>query len=47
MVEVEGSSKDLHSGVFGGPVFEPMIDLTRLLATLVDRSVAVYFPCTS
>lgn len=33
---VEGSSKDLHSGVIGGSVHEAMTDLVRLMATLVD-----------
>ena len=36
-VEVEGPSMDLHSGVFGGTVFQPMTDLIYLLNTLVDE----------
>lgn len=35
-VEIQGPSKDLHSGVFGGAVHEPMIDLSHLFASLVD-----------
>lgn len=34
-VTVEGPETDLHSGVFGGTVCEPMTDLVQLLATLV------------
>ncbi|KAJ2785229.1 hypothetical protein H4R18_000680 [Coemansia javaensis] len=33
---VEGPGADLHSGVFGGTVHEPMVDLVQLLASLVD-----------
>lgn len=33
---VEGGARDLHSGVFGGTVFEPMTDLVKLMGTLVD-----------
>jgi nonspecific dipeptidase len=35
-VEIEGSGMDLHSGVFGGTVHQPMSDLIYLLNTLVD-----------
>lgn len=34
-VTVEGPETDLHSGVFGGTVCEPMTDLVQLLSTLV------------
>lgn len=34
-VTVEGPETDLHSGVFGGTVCEPMTDLMQLLSTLV------------
>ena len=44
MVEVEGSAKDLHSGVFGGVVHEPMIDLVRLLAKIVDSNGNILIP---
>jgi len=35
-VEVSGPGQDLHSGVFGGTTHEPMTDLMRVMATLVD-----------
>ncbi|KAF8538541.1 hypothetical protein BDD12DRAFT_885040 [Trichophaea hybrida] len=36
-VKVSGPAADLHSGVFGGTVTEPMTDLVSLLGTLVDN----------
>src|SRR2546428_4997216 len=36
-VKVTGPKMDLHSGVFGGAVANPITALTRLLATLHDR----------
>lgn len=33
---VEGPKADLHSGVFGGIIAEPMIDLVKVMGTLVD-----------
>eukprot|EP00047_Mylnosiga_fluctuans_P003869 m.231399 g.231399 ORF g.231399 m.231399 type:complete len:421 (+) comp12210_c0_seq1:393-1655(+) len=44
MVEIEGGSKDLHSGVFGGTVHEATIDLFRLFATLVDSQGNIKIP---
>jgi len=41
---VSGPRQDLHSGVFGGTVTEPMTDLVRLLATLVDNKGKVQIP---
>ena len=35
-VEVTGPNKDLHSGLFGGAVANPVNVLTRLVASLVD-----------
>ena len=35
-ITVNGPAADLHSGLFGGIVAEPMTDLVKLLATLVD-----------
>lgn len=42
-VEVRCASRDLHSGVCGGPVAEAMVDMVKLLATLhaPDGSIAV------
>ncbi|KAJ1201943.1 hypothetical protein NDU88_005747 [Pleurodeles waltl] len=37
-LEVKGPQRDLHSGVYGGSVYEPMSDLIYLLDTLVDSS---------
>mmetsp|Transcript_16292 Transcript_16292/g.57857 ORF Transcript_16292/g.57857 Transcript_16292/m.57857 type:complete len:534 (-) Transcript_16292:63-1664(-) len=34
VVQVEGGATDLHSGVYGGSVHEPLNDLVHLLATL-------------
>jgi len=36
-IEVTGPGQDLHSGVYGGTVHEPMTDLVNLLGTLVDN----------
>lgn len=35
-LEIRGPAQDLHSGVFGGAVREPMTDLVALLNTLTD-----------
>ncbi|XP_078543959.1 cytosolic non-specific dipeptidase-like [Lissotriton helveticus] len=37
-VEVKGPQRDLHSGIYGGSVYEPMSDLIYLLDTLVNSS---------
>ena len=41
---VKGPGQDLHSGVFGGTVTEPMTDLVRLLGTLVDNKGKIQIP---
>lgn len=33
---IEGPGADLHSGIFGGSISEPMIDLVKVMSTLVD-----------
>jgi nonspecific dipeptidase len=43
-IEVESSSKDLHSGVFGGSVHESMVDLVYLLNELVDNKGKILVP---
>ncbi|KAJ2515048.1 hypothetical protein GGI11_003738 [Coemansia sp. RSA 2049] len=43
-LEVEGPGADLHSGVFGGTVHEPMVDLVLLLAKLVDSNGRILVP---
>ncbi|KAK6513423.1 Cys-Gly metallodipeptidase [Arthrobotrys megalospora] len=37
-VAVSGPGQDLHSGVYGGAVTEPMTDLTNIMTTLVDNT---------
>ena len=43
-VEVRGPSKDLHSGNEGGVFSEPLADLTKVLASLVDSRSNVCVP---
>lgn len=43
-LQVTGIAKDLHSGVFGGVVHEPMTDLTRLMAALVEVNGRIQVP---
>ena len=43
-VEIKGPGQDLHSGVFGGAAQEPMTDLTRILAGLVDTQGKILIP---
>lgn len=43
-VSVSGPGQDLHSGVFGGTVTEPMTDLINLLSTLVDNKGKIKIP---
>ena len=43
-IRVEGPSRDLHSGVFGGSVANPALVLSRLLASCVDQNDHVAIP---
>jgi di- and tripeptidase len=43
-VEVRGGTRDLHSGVHGGVVHEPMVDLCHLLSSLVSPQGQVMVP---
>lgn len=43
-VTVSGPGQDLHSGAYGGSAQEPMTDLVRLLATLVDTDGKIKIP---
>ena len=43
-VTVHGPSSDLHSGMYGGAVVNPINELTRLLAMIHDDSGRVQFP---
>ncbi|XP_015258197.1 PREDICTED: cytosolic non-specific dipeptidase-like isoform X2 [Cyprinodon variegatus] len=42
--QVECSEKDLHSGVFGGSIYEAMPDLIALMGSLVDRKGNILIP---
>ena len=42
-VEVEGPKQDLHSGVFGGTVMEPMTDLIGILGELLTFHLESFF----
>ena len=44
LVEVSGPARDLHSGVFGGTVHEPMTDLVVLLGKLVAPNGKILVP---
>ena len=43
-VQISNKGPDLHSGVEGGAVAEPMTDMVRLLGTLVDGQTRVKIP---
>ena len=43
-MEISGPGQDLHSGVFGGTAQEPMTDMVRMLATLVDTNGVIQIP---
>lgn len=36
-INITGPAADLHSGIYGGSVFEPMTALIALMSTLVDQ----------
>lgn len=42
--EVTGPARDLHSGVFGRTVHEPMTDLITLLGKLVAQDGTILVP---
>ena len=41
---VSGPARDLHSGVFGRMVHEPMTDLVLLMSKLVDQNGKILVP---
>ncbi|KAJ1922322.1 hypothetical protein H4219_000184 [Mycoemilia scoparia] len=43
-ITVQGPGADLHSGVFGGTVHEPMTDLVNLMSKLVDVKGKILIP---
>lgn len=43
-IAIKGPGADLHSGVFGGMVGEPMTDLVRVMSQLVDSQGKILIP---
>ncbi|KAL1919861.1 uncharacterized protein VTP21DRAFT_1793 [Calcarisporiella thermophila] len=43
-MKIEGPGRDLHSGVFGGAVHEPMVDLVHLMSKLVSPDGKILIP---
>jgi Cys-Gly metallodipeptidase DUG1 len=43
-IEISGPGQDLHSGVFGGAAHEPMTDLVKVMASLVDVNGTILIP---
>lgn len=43
-IEISGPGQDLHSGVYGGSAQEPMMDLVRVMASLVDTNGKIQIP---
>ncbi|KAI9569343.1 CNDP dipeptidase [Boletus coccyginus] len=43
-IHVSGPGQDLHSGLFGGMVHEPMTDLIKLMSKLVDPNGRILIP---
>ena len=41
---VSGPKRDLHSGTFGGMIFEPMTDLIQVMGRLVDSHGRMLIP---
>lgn len=43
-IEVTGASRDLHSGIFGGAVANPINELAKMLASLTDSDGKITIP---
>jgi acetylornithine deacetylase/succinyl-diaminopimelate desuccinylase-like protein len=43
-VEVKALSKTIHSGMWGGPIPDPVLALTKILSTLVDENGQIAIP---
>ena len=43
-IEVCSANRDLHSGIFGGAVANPIMELTKLLAKLIDEDGKITIP---
>lgn len=46
-VEIKGPGADLHSGIFGGIIAEPMVDLMLVMSKLVDTKGNILIPGVS
>ncbi len=44
-VEVTGPNKDLHSGLFGGAVANPINELAKLIAQMINGNGHITIPC--
>ncbi|KAI0563270.1 Nucleophile aminohydrolase [Gracilaria domingensis] len=44
LVTISGAARNLHAGVDGGAIFEPMSDLIAILSKMVDKSGSVCVP---
>ncbi len=43
-IEVTGPNRDLHSGIFGGAVANPINELSKILAKLIDKKGRIKIP---
>jgi acetylornithine deacetylase/succinyl-diaminopimelate desuccinylase-like protein len=43
-IEITSASRDLHSGIFGGAVANPIMELTKLLSQLTDSDGRITIP---
>lgn len=43
-LQIQGPGRDLHSGVFGGQVHEPMTDLVHVMSKLVTPAGKILIP---
>lgn len=43
-IEVTSANKDLHSGIFGGAVANPINELSKILAKLIDKKGRIKIP---
>ena len=43
-IEVTSGNRDLHSGIFGGAVANPIMELSKMLAQLIDKDGRITIP---
>lgn len=43
-IAIKGPGADLHSGIFGGVIAEPMVDLVQVMSKLVDNKGNILIP---